>query len=310
MAKSATMLLPAQGFDFPLLGAVDFRKLRAMAAQDADGQNTSASKVEENRKHCHFCSKRFASLAHVIRHERVHTGERPFACDVCDRRFSQLGNLRTHRRRHAHCDAKAVITKDSCTRPDLTAATATPDAPSSTHKAVKAAAPARDHSARPAGKRSKTCSASADDTKATTKASDGLSILLQAIEHEGNSPSTSKSPSPNQAVVQDATAFASPTLPNLAAAAMMAAQQMASHSSTGTPFMAFPMPFPFFGPMSTSGFASLAAWNWGMNKQLPGTSSTAPSEDGTELSRPGSATAHNSDASKNPSPHPSDAITA
>jgi uncharacterized Zn-finger protein len=33
-----------------------------------------------SRKHCNYCGKQFASLAHVLRHERVHSGELRLHC--------------------------------------------------------------------------------------------------------------------------------------------------------------------------------------------------------------------------------------
>jgi hypothetical protein len=50
---------------------------------------------------CSFCSYRGRSLSHVTEHERIHTGEKPFACEVCGYRARQSSSLHKHRtRRH------------------------------------------------------------------------------------------------------------------------------------------------------------------------------------------------------------------
>ena len=50
---------------------------------------------------CSYCPKTFHNLTLLIRHNRIHTGERPYVCKICQKAFTQSGNLNLHLRIHA-----------------------------------------------------------------------------------------------------------------------------------------------------------------------------------------------------------------
>ncbi|GFT26974.1 zinc finger protein 236 [Nephila pilipes] len=49
---------------------------------------------------CYFCGKQFQKPSQLVRHNRIHTGERPFKCDICERAFNQKGALLIHKVKH------------------------------------------------------------------------------------------------------------------------------------------------------------------------------------------------------------------
>lgn len=53
---------------------------------------------------CSICTRAFARLEHLHRHERSHTKEKPFTCGVCQRKFSRRDLLLRHAQKlHAGC---------------------------------------------------------------------------------------------------------------------------------------------------------------------------------------------------------------
>ncbi|KAL3461030.1 hypothetical protein BJX64DRAFT_261938 [Aspergillus heterothallicus] len=48
---------------------------------------------------CSHCSREFVRAEHLVRHERIHTKEKPFQCKLCDQSFSRTDLLRRHEKK-------------------------------------------------------------------------------------------------------------------------------------------------------------------------------------------------------------------
>ncbi|XP_019741739.1 uncharacterized protein LOC109525588 [Hippocampus comes] len=74
-----------------------------LSVTDSSGEETlerALAPGKSESKVCQYCGKSFKFQSALIRHERVHTGEKPYKCGICGKAFGQSYFLRVHELTH------------------------------------------------------------------------------------------------------------------------------------------------------------------------------------------------------------------